>query len=245
MHAAPDGTGTAIGWTDAHNHLHDPQLDSRRGSWPACIVNATRESEWDSVLAIATAPCRHAALGIHPWFANTASPGWQDRLHSMLRDHPEAGVGECGLDAKTRNCSITTQLPVLIDQLTLARELDRPITLHCVAAWGHLIDALRASPPPRRWLLHGFSGSIELARRFTSMGAYFSISPRAISPNGVRMLRTFRDVARERVLLETDAPNHPCDPASAGTAIARGLDVPPDAFAHLTRRNFNRFLSDS
>ena len=245
MRAATHGTGVPLLWTDAHNHLHDPRLDRCRDSWPSCVVNSTRESDWESVLAITTPPGRHAALGIHPWFAHTATNGWQERLHARLREHPDASVGECGLDGKTSSSPIVTQRQILTGHLDLARELDRPITIHCVAAWAHLLDALRESPPPRRWLLHGFGGSSELAHRFAAMGAYFSISPRAVAPSGGKMLRTFREIPRGRILLETDAPNHSCDPASAGVAIARGLGMLPCALADLTHANFIRFLSGS
>lgn len=245
MKTTSDGEGEPLVWTDAHNHLQDPRLDGCRADWPECIVNSIQESDWDAVLATAKAPKRHAALGIHPWFADTATPGWEQRLHQLLIEYPTAGIGECGLDTKTKRCEIELQLPIFKQQLELARELDRLMTIHCIAAWERMIDVFNHTPPPTRWLLHGFNGSGETARRFTSMGAYFSISARVISPGGEKILRAFREIPRERILLETDAPNLPLDPPAAGIEIAQILGCNPREFATSTRQNLHQFLKTS
>jgi len=243
MTAAPTGDGDTILWADAHNHLHDSRLnDCRDASAAECIVNATREEDWAAVLAVASTPRRHAALGIHPWFAHSAAPGWEIRLRKQLENHPTAGIGECGLDAKSTSCPLDLQIPVFTRQLQLACELNRPLTIHCVGAWGRLIELLKQHAAPTNWLLHSFSGSTEIARQLTKMGAFFSISARSIKPTGGKILQAFREIPPERILLESDAPNHPLDLAATGTAIATKLGYRTEDFARLTGDNFHRFL---
>jgi TatD DNase family protein len=243
MIPAASEAATPTVWADAHNHLHDSRLDGCRERCAECIVNATREDDWNAVLAIASSPSRHAAIGIHPWFAHTAAPGWDTRLRTLLLTNPEAGVGECGLDAKSRTSPLDIQIPVFSRQLALARELNRPITIHCVGAWGRLIDLLKQSPPPDRWLLHAFNGSRETARQLAKTGAFFSISARALDPRNPSILDVFQAIPPDRILLESDAPNHPIDLAPTGTAIAEKLGSRPGEFARLTRDNFHRFLN--
>jgi TatD DNase family protein len=252
--------GTTLVWADAHNHLHDPRLTGYIDAAPPCIINATREDDWPDVLAAASASGHHAALGIHPWFACTAT-GWDDRLRSQLEINPSVGIGECGLDAKCHSSPLDTQATVFERQIHLARELNRPLTIHCVGAWGRLLEILGHLPPPARWLMHSFHGSIETARQLASMGAYFSISGRVLQPSGEKILGTFRQIPPSRILLETDAPNqvpptpcithalphglnHPCNLAAIGTAIAPLLGFTPSDFARLTHKNLRQFIGE-
>lgn len=261
MNAAATGHSETTVWADAHNHLHDPEIAGRAAG--PCLVNATREGDWDAVLATAAQSAdRHAALGIHPWFAATAEAGWMDRLRNMLETNPRVGVGECGLDSKTRECPMEAQIPVFTRQIRLARESDRPLTIHCVGAWGRLIDALDREPPPSRWLLHSFNGSAEIARQLAGMGACFSISGRALHPAGAKTLRVFQEISPDRILLETDAPNAtppkpfvtcelpgggnaPENLAAIGTEVATRLGADPQEFAARTHRNFLRFSGNA
>ncbi|MEY3898730.1 MAG: hypothetical protein RLZZ214_4252, partial [Verrucomicrobiota bacterium] len=95
-------------WTDAHNHVQDPRLGDpgpviaamKSCGVTRCVVNATREEDWAAVenLADAEPGFVFPAFGIHPWHAHTARPGWQARLQTLLENHPQASIGECGLD---------------------------------------------------------------------------------------------------------------------------------------------------
>ncbi|HEX7261742.1 MAG TPA: TatD family hydrolase [Luteolibacter sp.] len=254
-------------WIDAHNHLQDPRLGdpgpiiaAMQGSGVIrCIVNSTREDDWQAVDELVSRapdfilPC----FGIHPWHAHTASPGWQDKLKSLLEKHPQAAIGECGLDQWVTDPSLEFQCPVFIDQLRLARELDRPLAIHCLKAWGALFDAFTESPPPPRFLMHSFGGSIETARRLIPLGAYFSFSGHFLHPRKSAVLEVFKKLPHDRILLESDAPdmlppaelvthplpenhNHPANLPAIGRALATALGMSDDALASLTRDNTRR-----
>lgn len=85
-------------------------------------------------------------VGIHPWRAHAASPGWLDRLETVLVQHarhraPGFLVGEIGLDKAARTpetgrCEYAAQKAVFAAQLQLAAKLGRPISVHCVKAAG-------------------------------------------------------------------------------------------------------------
>ena len=229
------------GWADAHNHLHLCAAADRAG-YP-CVVNATREDDWpDALAAAATATASFAALGIHPWHADAVVDGWLPRLRAMLETDATISIGECGLDSKTDRCPLDAQIPVFREQLRLAVEMNRPVTIHCVGAWGELVGALEAQAVPPRALIHSFNGSVEMAARLAGLGACFSISGRALQPSGAKAIRAFQTLAAERILLETDAPNAPGNLAEIGTEVAARLGFSPPAFAALTHRNFLRLF---
>lgn len=251
-------------WIDAHNHLQDPRLGDpgaviaamKAAGITRCVVNATRESDWDAVekLALAEPDLVVPAFGIHPWHAHTAGDGWQDRLRELLESHPQASIGECGLDQWVTEPSLGVQRPVFTEQLRIAREMDRPVTIHCLKAWGALFDAFDESPPPPRFLMHSFGGSIEIARRLIPLGACFSFSGYFLLPRKAGVVEVFRQLPADRILLETDAPdmlppeeiithplgekrNHPANLAAIGNALAEALGMEPDKLATLTAGN--------
>ncbi len=251
-------------WTDSHNHLHSPRFgdplpiiaEMRSAGISRCIVNATCEDDWDSVANLAA---NHPnlispAFGIHPWHAHTARPGWQSRLQDLMEKFPTASIGECGLDTWVFEPSTEIQRPVFMDQLRLARELDRSITIHCLKAWGALFDAFAETPPPSRFLMHSFGGSIETARRLIPLGACFSFSGHFLHPRKSAVLDVFRQLPLDRILLETDGPdmlppldfvthplpeniNHPANLPTIGNALAAALKIPAESLAAITREN--------
>lgn len=253
-----------IEWTDAHNHLQDSRLGDpvpviaamKRAGVSRCVVNATREDDWMAVADLASAhpDFISPAFGIHPWQAQTATDGWQERLADLLALFPDSSVGECGLDQWVSQPAMEIQQPVFMDQLTIARELDRPVTIHCLKAWGPLFDVFAKIPPPRRFLMHSFGGSIETARRLIPLGAWFSFSGYFLHPRKSAVLDVFRRLPLDRILLETDAPdmapppaimthrmpesvNHPANLAAIGHALANALAIQPEVLAEITTRN--------
>lgn len=256
------------GWTDAHNHLQDPRLGDaaplidamRSAGVTRCIVNATRESDWAAVesLAISHPGFVLPAFGIHPWHAHTATDGWESRLRSLLAKHPLASVGECGLDQWIENPGLETQMEVFLSQLRIARETRRAATIHCLKAWAPLLDAFRRETPPARFLMHSYGGSIEIALRLIPMGAFFSFSGYFLHPRKRAVVETFRKLPRERILLETDAPdmlpppsaiafplpqnlNHPANLTKIGGALATALGMTAAELAETTSENARRF----
>lgn len=254
-------------WTDSHNHLQDPRLGDpgpliaamKLAGITRCVVNATREADWQAVgnLADAEPGFVSPAFGIHPWQAHTANTGWQDRLASLLENYPQASIGECGLDQWISEPPMAIQRPVFIDHLRLASELDRPLTIHCLKAWGALFDAFSEAPPPARFLMHSFGGSIETARRLIPLGAYFSFSGHFLHPRKSAVIDVFRQLPPDRILLETDAPdmlpppeiithplpanqNHPANLPAIGQALAAALGMAPETLAETTRLNARR-----
>ncbi|NBV33871.1 MAG: TatD family deoxyribonuclease, partial [Proteobacteria bacterium] len=127
--------------TDAHCHLQDARFGSQLNDVLArCrelgltrwMVNATRESDWESVAALArTHPGLRCSFGLHPWWQAQRSANWLADLEGFLTRYPEAGIGETGLDRWMEGFDMEDQTAVLLEHLKLGRQLNRAITLHC------------------------------------------------------------------------------------------------------------------
>jgi TatD DNase family protein len=251
-------------WSDAHNHLHDPRLGDpepiiatlQSQGIGRCVVNATCEDDWPVIERLLE---KHPdfivpAFGVHPWKAHLATPGWDDRLHALLEKHPQAAVGECGVDRWIDTPGLEVQTPIFEAQLRIARDLDRCAVIHCLKAWQALFDSLDRVPPPARFLLHSFNGSIETARRLIPLGAYFSFSGHFLHPRKSGLVETFRQLPPDRVLIETDAPdmlppsefithplpdglNHPANLKPIASAYAERLGISIEDLARQQQRN--------
>jgi TatD DNase family protein len=238
---------------DAHQHFHFDSLTPHRATLLAglhsvglkgAVVNATNEEEWPVVAALAR---EHRWIlpshGVHPWDCGNRSASWLDGLRAVLRSEPAAGVGEIGLDrwiidgvrpddpriAGLRVAPLDEQVEVFRVQLALAAELNRAASIHCVQAFGALLETLKKSPRPARgFLIHGYGGPAEMVESFAALGAYFSFNVEALTRKGrgsrpdeppapdsssgtIRPTRAeiWKSIPTDRLLVETDAPTKP------------------------------------
>ena len=201
---------------DAHNHLHLLEGTDLHGyGIDQCVTCGTSPSDWDSVLELAQADAAVVpAIGLHPWFVDRAPPSWLDQLGEKLLSNPRACVGEIGLDRTRRSPALPEQRAVLAAQLDLAADLDRPAVLHCVRAFGSLLEALGDRHLPQRGImLHGWAGAAELIPRFLELPVpvYFSVS----SADQLEL------IPEGRLLVESDAsPDNGRTPAFVSDFIA-------------------------
>ncbi|KDO24811.1 hypothetical protein SPRG_09644 [Saprolegnia parasitica CBS 223.65] len=254
-------------WVDAHCHLQDPRLDASssdvlaraaRDGVVAISSCACTEAEWARWPAFAAAHATTSvqllpAFGIHPWFAGDASASYLSALEATLRLHPTASVGEIGLCKSRRGAAVpmAIQDARFREQLQLAARLERSVVVHCVGAYGKVLDALTQIPQPRPVVLHSFNGATEIVRSFARLKqtrVYFSIATKLMgTEKATEMLRA---IPIERLLLETDSPdqlplelahevelNEPSVLPRVAAALAATLQLPLEALAAQTTKN--------
>lgn len=202
---------------DAHNHLQDerltPHLDEILKSLPTVgihrmVVNGSCEQDWPQVLELSRKiPSVIPSFGYHPWYVKERTPQWRETLIGFLDSAPSA-IGEIGLDKWIRDHDLPQQEEVFVWQLRLAAERNLPVSIHCLQAWGSLLEILKREPRPQcGFVLHSFGGPRELIRPLADLGAYFSLPGYFAHDRKERQRETFRHVPTERLLIETDAPD--------------------------------------
>lgn len=260
---------------DAHCHPHFASLApflenalsvARRVGLAGAVVNGTSQADWSRVGDF----CRshdwaRPAYGIHPWQAPGRTADWEGELRALLEASPIASVGEIGLDLWVEGHDLADQTALFLRQLAIAREYRRPATIHCVRAWEPLRQCLRKHPAPEAgFLLHAYSGPENLIPFFAERGAYFSFSPSFLAERKQSRREAFRLMPRERILIETDAPdlgppadrnprplteaatgkplNHPANLDLSLESLAFILALEPSATAALTAENWRRLF---
>lgn len=204
---------------DCHNHLHDDRLGEERDEivselrnqgvtmW---LVNGTSPGDWQSVADMGKAHREVLPFfGLHPWKTKGRQADWQQRLEKFLTQYPESGIGETGLDKWIRDADLPDQIEVFRRHLDLAAEWNRPVAVHCLQAWGTLAEVLKEYRGTIRFLLHSYSGPVEMLDTFAEMGAFFSLSGYFFRQGKEPKLELFREISRDRLLVETDAPDMP------------------------------------
>jgi TatD DNase family protein len=256
---------------DAHNHLQDERFGSRSEALLAAaekegvvkmVVNGSCEEDWPKVLDLAR---KHSTVipsfGYHPWYVKERSPDWPKNLIKFLDEVPSA-IGEIGLDRWIENYDTPAQEEVFIWQLRLAAERNLPVSIHCLKAWGRLLENLQSEPRPKCGLvLHSFGGPKEMIPALAEQGAYFSFPGYFAHERKAKQRESFRAVPPDRLLIETDAPdqllpenlskysitdsngkplNHPANLGAVYKFAAKFLGKPIETLAEEVEENFLR-----
>ena len=274
-------SGMAIMSTHPRDYMRVLSLSQELTS-TSTITSTSSDDEDEDVRIV---PC----LGVHPWWlheltdqdweeipapncfdnddtllvvdvTSTTAPRWVHELEALLVAHPEAAIGETGLDGfhfdsatQQLTCPMDRQMVALDWQLHLATKLNRPVSLHCVQAFGPLMDVLssrqlaqqqqsrneqqrrrrRQRAPsllPPAIYFHAFGGKCAvvdqlaaLCRR-TATRCYFGFAP-VINFRSPKTAAVVRHVGLERLLLESDHE----DAALVPESVREGIQFYADA----------------
>lgn len=152
-----------------------------------------------------TEPDVWATVGVHPHEVAKAPANWMDPLRALASSPRVVAIGEIGLDFYRNLSPPDMQRQLFAEQLQLARELDLPVVIHTRDAMDEMLDTLAAAAPPRRGLLHCYSGNAQQARRAVALGFGVAFGG-TLTYGNPDLEAAVQAVPREHLLLETDAP---------------------------------------
>ena len=218
---------------DSHCHLQTPQLVSgldgilQRARAAGVLFMAccgSTQADWAEVEKLSVAhPQIIPFYGLHPLYLHELQGPWEQALRVLLASSERAGVGEVGIDGLMPDPDWPLQEEVLLRQMQIAQELNRPLTIHCRKAWGRLNALLQSFGELRcPVLMHSYSGSVDTLKALSRRGFYFSFSGAVTNPRNEKARLAAKAVAPERLLLETDSPDlapAPLLPSSPGVHV--------------------------
>lgn len=216
------------GWFETHAHLSDPQFDSDRSA----VIDHSFQLGISTIVEIADGPAEWPkaqrlaeqykgkmwwAAGIHPYYADQASPAiWADL--KKRASHPQfVALGEIGLDYNNK-CTIPKerQIQTFEEALQLGVEIDKPYIVHCRNAYEDLTPILKrflTAHPPKPGVspgvIHCFSGNSQDAEAVISLGFYLGVDGPLTYPNAKPLREALSTVPLDRLVLETDSPYLP------------------------------------
>jgi TatD DNase family protein len=193
-----------------------------------------------------------STAGVHPHEAGEARAGDLDEVRALAASHEEVvAIGETGLDFYYDNAPRDVQMAHFEAHLALGAELGLPVVVHAREADVQIASALRDMLSGTRGVLHCFTGGVLAFEEAMAADWYVSFS-------GIASFKSFgaadllREVPRERLLLETDAPylapvphrgkrNEPAHIVHVAEAVAGLLELEATELARVTTENACRF----
>lgn len=252
---------------DTHAHLNDPTLYAdyqgvikrANDAGVAEIINVGFDYP-SSVMAVRLAE-KHdqlwAMVGVHPHDADSYNDDIENKLKKLAASPKVVAIGEIGLDFYYDNSPRELQREVFRKQLALAKELNKPVSIHDREAHGNLLQILRE----RDWqgiggILHCFSGSYEMARECINLGFYISFGGPLTFKNAVNLQDLAAKVPLERILVETDCPylsphplrgkvNEPANVVYVAQKLAELRQCSYEEICRITTENTRRLLFNS
>lgn len=208
---------------DSHCHWDHPRLQQLQPHlWQSClnagveqlVVPGTQKTFFLRQIALCEQhPCWHLALGLHPYFSDQHTPEHLQFLANAIRQHRPVAVGEIGLDfaldTELEGFSIAQQEIWFVAQVKLAQKAQLPVIMHSRKANDRLGQLLRQLNFDQGGVVHGFSGSLQQAQKFTQLGFKIGLGGnltygRAQALRGLAQALPLKDI-----VLETDAPDMP------------------------------------
>ena len=225
-------------YLDSHAHLDASDFDLDRDAvierareaglrYLLLIADVTRPESVERIRDLAE---RHDgiywAAGVDPHQSAHARDEHFTTLSAVARHPKFLAVGEIGLDY-FYDYPRDVQTRVFVQQIELARELRRPIIIHCRDAWSDLAGILREHPrngsadaahagapsangqvasPAGAGILHCFTGATQDALELIGLGFYVSFAGNVTYKKAEALRDAARSLPADRLLAETDSP---------------------------------------
>ncbi|HEX3070398.1 MAG TPA: TatD family hydrolase [Thermoanaerobaculia bacterium] len=240
-------------FTDSHCHLTMSEAEgnlarARAGGVRGFVVPGTKLSDAPQAVAVAQ---QHddvwAAVGFHPHEAKDCDDAAFAEIERLAGEPRVVAIGECGLDYHYMHSTRETQIVVFERHLDLAQRIDKPIIVHNRESTDDMVSILTRSGA--RGILHSFTESEDVARKFIDTGYFISFSGIVTFRSAESLRVCARALPHDRVLIETDTPylapvpfrgrdNEPAYVVKVAELLATLWGVPLDDVAAQTTANF-------
>jgi TatD DNase family protein len=251
---------------DSHCHLDFPDFSEER----AAIVRRALDAGVGRMVSISTRVRRfpelikiaeefeavYCSVGTHPHNAGEEAGIAAEEL-VRLSEHPKVvAIGEAGLDYHYDKAPRDLQAEGFRTHIAASRQTGLPLVIHARQADDDIAAILREETGKGAFpfVLHCFSSGRELARTGVELGGYVSFSGILTFKNSEELCGIARELPRDRLLVETDAPylapvphrgkrNEPAYVVRTAAVLAETIDAGEAEIAEITTDNFFRLFS--
>lgn len=165
----------------------------------------------------------HYSIGIHPWFIVENELNTDLKLiECKLQDENCLALGECGLDRRIK-IPFDLQQFIFEKQLALAEEYQKPIIIHCVAAFQEIIEIKKKLNITVPMLIHGFSKNEKIAQQLIDNGFYLSFGKNLVQNSESKPI--FQSIPEDKFFLETDTMEQKIQEVYTFAAKYKNVDV--------------------
>ena len=154
---------------DIHAHYTPAKLNGQ-----SIISLSIGDEDFASSLETCRALNIPLSIGLHPWHVDEGrtTQAFSDLIPRLSLPQVVA-IGEAGID-RVRGGYIVLQIEAFEMQARLAKEVGKPLIVHCVKAFDEVIRLHKQGFPHEPWIIHAFRGKPEQAQQLLREGFYLS-----------------------------------------------------------------------
>ncbi len=227
-------------YIDTHCHLSSQDYsdipavieDNKKAGVDKMILSGcTRESILESLELVEQYPDLYVTIGYHPSEADITTEDDLLLLEKQLQNPKVVGIGEIGLDYHYGKENIMLQKNLFYQQMKLASRYHMPVVIHSRDATEDTISILKEFSDVIGDI-HCFSGSLETAKIYLSMGYYLGIGGVVTFKNS-KLGDVVSKIGLHSLLLETDSPYLTPEPYRGGQNSSKYLPYVASKIAEL------------
>ncbi len=188
----------------------------------------------------------YATVGIHPLDIECFNDDSIRILKDLAKHHKVVAIGEIGIDLHYDKNFKDKQVDIFKKQLSLAEELNLPVTIHSREALNLTYEILKEFSCSG--IMHCYSGSLEYAKKFVDIGYYISLAGPVTFKNARQAKEVATNIDINKLLVETDCPylaphpfrgkiNEPSYVTYVAKEIASLRNMDYDLFCEITFNN--------
>lgn len=199
-------------YIDTHCHLSLEDYDDidlvieenrENGIDKIIISGCTRDTICETLELIDKYSDVYATIGYHPSEVDITTDEDLILLEKQIQNKKVVGIGEIGLDYHYGSDNKNKQIELFRKQLELAEKYKLPVVIHSRDATQDTINTLKEYKVIGD--IHCFSGSLETAKIYISMGYKLGIGGVVTFKNS-NLYKVVEAIGLENIILETDAP---------------------------------------
>ena len=191
--------------SDYYDDIDKVILDNEQAGIEKIIISGCEKNEIiSSISFINKYKNVYATIGYHPEEADKILDSDIINLEKLVVSNKKiVGIGEIGLDYHYGKENIEAQHKLFRKQLSLAEKLNLPVVIHSRDATNDTINILKEYKV--KGIIHCFSGSLETAKIYISMGYKLGIGGVVTFKNS-NLVNVINNISLDNIVLETDSP---------------------------------------
>ncbi|HRI60739.1 MAG TPA: TatD family hydrolase [Saprospiraceae bacterium] len=175
------------------------------------------------------------SVGLHPWHLSGFDLQTAEIWLREQAARPEIiAIGEAGLD-KVVSTPWSLQVAAFQCCYNISEQFRKPLIIHCVRAFGEILDLKKQWKPAQPWIFHGFEKNAETARMLLNAGNWLSFGAALFRQNS-HATEALRQTPADRFFLETDVSDYSIEQVYERAATIR--EIAPEDLTQQLQTNF-------
>lgn len=182
----------------------------------------------------------YAAVGIGPSNVTDVNDETYDIISKLAKEAKVVAIGEVGLDYYWTTENKEMQLKVFKTMLKIAKTNNLPVIVHCRKSFLDTYNLLKESD--LTGIIHCYSGSVDMAKRFIKLGFLLGIGGVITFKNAKSLKDVVKAIDINNFSLETDSPYLAPEPYRGKPNTPKNVKLVATEIANIKQVNLDEVI---